>query len=154
MEVVFVEAPGDAADAEAVLEVEAEDVADDGAFIRHDDEAAPRADAVAVRRAAERLSLDGLPAHRCFDAVAEAAVGAELRPGLEELAGEVGAGGDADDGDADGGELEVAAGGVVVAVAQRGEVGHDDEEEPLRALLAREFQELAEAGIFAVAVGV
>jgi len=41
-----------------------------------------------------------------------------------------------------------------VTVAQRGEVGHDDEEEALRALLSRELQELAEAGILALAVGV
>ncbi len=49
LEVLFVEAAGDAADAEAVFEVEAEDVADDGPLFGDDDEAALGADAVAVR---------------------------------------------------------------------------------------------------------
>ncbi len=140
----LVETAGDEAYAQALLEVEAEDVADDYGLLRHQLQAATDAHLVAVGGASQHLAPDGLAAHGGADAIAEALAVGVLGPGSQELLGGVlravregNLGPQALD-------LEVAAGHVAQGLAQALQAGHDNDDKAL-VRLSKELRQLPEA---------
>src|SRR5438034_683803 len=81
---LFVESPGNEADAQALLVVEPEHESDECGFIRYGLEAPFGANAVAVRRPAEYFALYCLLAHRCANTLACSLGGIARTPRCDE----------------------------------------------------------------------
>src|SRR2546427_2386937 len=77
---LLIEPPGDSANPKTILQIQAEDVADNRTLLAHDDQSPLGSNAVPVRRPSQRLALNGAPPHRRSYLVSQAAAGALLGP--------------------------------------------------------------------------
>ncbi len=148
----FVQPPRDEADAEAFVQVEAEDVARHHGFFRHQLEPPSNADLIAVGRPAEHFTPDGFAAHGRADPLAEVRAGGVFGPGLDKLVQRIARAIDEGDLGAEPLELEVPAHRFVVIGADAIEGARDHEDEPAFGP-AEVVDELAEPVALAVGLG-